>query len=127
MGAAVAFGKAAGTKELGEARGNLAIANGDYEQAVSNFGDTNTNSAALAQILNKDYSKAKNTLSKVENPDATTAYLTAILGARTNNSAMVIDNLKVAVAKDASYKKYAATDMEFAKYFKNADFQAVLK
>ena len=125
--AQVYFGKAAGTKELGEARGNLAIANGDYEQAVSNFGDTNTNSAALAQILNKDYSKAKNTLSKVENPDATTAYLTAILGARTNNSAMVIDNLKVAVAKDASYKKYAATDMEFAKYFKNADFQAVLK
>ena len=121
--AQVYFGKAAGTKELGEARGNLAIANGDYEQAVSNFGDTNTNSAALAQILNKDYSKAKNTLSKVENPDATTAYLTAILGAR----AMVIDNLKVAVAKDASYKKYAATDMEFAKYFKNADFQAVLK
>ena len=125
--AQVYFGKAAGTKELGEARGNLAIANGDYEQAVSNFGDTNTNSAALAQILNKDYSKAKNTLSKVENPDATTAYLTAILGARTNNSAMVIDNLKVAVAKDASYKNYAATDMEFAKYFKNADFQAVLK
>ncbi len=125
--AQVYFGKAAGTEELGEARGNLAIANGDYEQAVSNFGDANTNSAALAQILNKDYSKAKNTLSKVENPDATTAYLTAILGARTNNSAMVIDNLKVAVSKDAAYKQYAATDMEFAKYFNNADFQAVLK
>ena len=125
--AQVYFGKASGTKELNEALGNLAIETGDYEKAVANFGDTNTNSAALAQILNKDYSKAKNTLSKVENPDATTAYLNAIIGARTNNSTMVIDNLKVAVAKDSNYKKYAATDMEFAKYFNDANFQAVLK
>lgn len=125
--AQVYFGKAAGTDELNEALGNLAVENGDYEKAVSNFGNVNTNSAALAQILNKDYNKAKNTLSKVENPDATTAYLAAIIGARTNNSTMVFDNLKVAVAKDARYKKYAATDMEFAKYFNNADFQAVLK
>lgn len=125
--AEVYFGKAAGAKELNESMGNLAIANGEYEKATNSFADAKTNSAALAQILNKDYSKAKNTLAGVAKPDATTAYLTAILGARTNNTNMVMDNLKVAIAKDSSYAKYASTDMEFAKYFNNADFQALVK
>ncbi len=53
------FGKAAGTKELGESMGNLYIAQGQYDRAVNAFGDTKTNSAALAQILAKDYNKAK--------------------------------------------------------------------
>ncbi len=56
------LGKASGTKELNEALGNLYIAQGQYERAVNSFGDTKTNSAALAQILAKDYNKAKNTL-----------------------------------------------------------------
>ncbi len=124
--AKVCFGKASGAKELNEALGNLAIGTGEYEKAVANFGDTNTNSAALAQILNKDYSKATTTLANVQNPDATTAYLTAIVGARTNNAEMVIENLKVAVEKDDFYKKYAATDIEFAQFFNNDEFQAVI-
>ena len=83
------FGKAAGTKELGESMGNLYIAQGQYERAVNSFGDSKTNSAALAQILAKDYNKAKNTLANVTRPDAYTDYLMAVLGARTNNSSMV--------------------------------------
>ena len=107
------FGKAAGTKELGESMGNLYIAQGQYERAVNSFGDSKTNSAALAQILAKDYNKAKNTLANVERPDAYTDYLMAVLGARTNNSSMVT--------------KKAATDLEFAKYFTNADFMSIAK
>ena len=110
------FGKAAGTKELGESMGNLYIAQGQYERAVNSFGDSKTNSAALAQILAKDYNKAKNTLANVERPDAYTDYLMAVLGARTNNSSMVTSSLKSAVAKDSSLAKKAATDLEFAKY-----------
>ena len=113
------FGKAAGTKELGESMGNLYIAQGQYERAVNSFGDSKTNSAALAQILAKDYNKAKNTLANVERPDAYTDYLMAVLGARTNNSSMVTSSLKSAVAKDPSLAKKAATDLEFAKYFTN--------
>ena len=56
------LGKASGAKELNEALGNLYVAQGQYERAVNAFGDTKTNSAALAQILAKDYNKAKNTL-----------------------------------------------------------------
>lgn len=121
------FGKAAGTKELGESMGNLYIAQGQYERAVNSFGDAKTNSAALAQILAKDYNKAKNTLANVERPDAYTDYLMAVLGARTNNASMVTSSLKSAVAKDASLAKKAATDLEFAKYFTNADFMSIVK
>ena len=121
------FGKAAGTKELGESMGNLYIAQGQYERAVNSFGASKTNSAALAQILAKDYNKAKNTLANVERPDAYTDYLMAVLGARTNNSSMVTSSLKSAVAKDPSLAKKAATDLEFAKYFTNADFMSIAK
>ena len=121
------FGKAAGTKELGESMGNLYIAQGQYERAVNSFGDSKTNSAALAQILAKDYNKAKNTLANVTRPDAYTDYLMAVLGARTNNSSMVTSSLKSAVAKDSSLTKKAATDLEFAKYFTNADFMNIVK
>ena len=125
--AEASFGKAAGTKELGESMGNLYIAQGQYERAVNSFGDSKTNSAALAQILAKDYNKAKNTLANVERPDAYTDYLMAVLGARTNNSSMVTSSLKSAVAKDSSLAKKAATDLEFAKYFTNADFMNIVK
>lgn len=125
--AEVYMGKAAGSDKFNETMGNVSVANGEYEKAVSSFGDSKTNGAALAQILNKDYTKAKNTLAGVAAPDATTYYLSAILGARTNNTTMVMDNLKVAVEKDAKYAKVAATDMEFAKYFNNSDFQALVK
>ena len=121
------LGKGAGAASLNEAFGNYYIAEGQYERAVSSFGDVKTNSAALAQILTKDYNRAKSTLEGVKNPDAYTTYLSAVLGARTNNAAMVISNLKTAVAKDASLAKKAANDLEFAKYATNAEFQSIVK
>lgn len=121
------LGKAAGAKELNESLGNLYIAQGQYERAVNAFGDSKTNSAALAQILAKDYNKAKNTLNNIEKPDAYTSYLNAVLGARTNNETMVISNLKKAIAQDSTLAKKAATDLEFAKYFTNSSFMNLVK
>ena len=121
------LGKGAGAKALSEAMGNLYVAQGEYDKAVNSFGDVATNSAALAQILAKDYNKAKNTLANIKNPDAYTDYLSAVLGARTNNSSMVLDNLKKAVQKDPSLAKKAAADLEFAKYFTSADFMNIIK
>ena len=89
------LGKAAGAKELGETLGNLYIAQGQYERAVNSFGDAKTNSAALAQILAKDYNKAKNTLANIEKPDAYTDYLMAVLGARTNHQSMLTSSLNL--------------------------------
>lgn len=121
------LGKAAGSKDLDEALGNLYVAQGQYERAVNAFGDTKTNSAALAQILAKDYNKAKNTLAGIQNPDAYTDYLMAVLGARTNNASMVINSMKAAVAKDARLAKKAVNDLEFAKFFTDAAFMSILK
>ena len=121
------LGKASGAKELNEALGNLYVAQGQYDKAVSAFGDTKSNSAALAQILAKDYNKANSTLAGIEKPDAYTDYLQAVIGARTNNTAMVTSSLKAAVAKDPTLAKKAASDLEFAKYFTNTDFMNIIK
>jgi len=98
------------------ALGNLYIAQGQYERAVSAFGDTKSNAAALAQIMSENYTAAKNTLKNVETPDAYTYYLNAIVGARTNNAAMVAENLVKAVRLDSSLRKKAVNDVEFKKF-----------
>lgn len=54
--------KANDANGLSEVLGNLNIAKGDYAQAVKNFGSSATNSAALAQLLTKDYATALSTL-----------------------------------------------------------------
>lgn len=108
--------KSTGANTANEALGNLYIKQGQYDRAVNAFGDTKTNSAALAQILAKDYNKAKSTLAAVPNPDAYTDYLMAIVGARTNNASMVKSSLENVAKKDAALAAKAATDREFAKY-----------
>ncbi|GHU64429.1 hypothetical protein FACS1894160_2300 [Bacteroidia bacterium] len=121
------FGKAAGVSELNNALGLLAVANGNYSQAATSFGKTASNNAALAQLLSKDYSKAAATLSAVQNPNATTAYLKAIVGARTNNLNDVVSNLKQAVKLNPAYAKTAPLDLEFVKYVTNQDFIGIFK
>ena len=100
---------------LAEVLGNLNLAKGNYAQAEQDFADIYSNSAALAQILNKNYATADITLRYVKNPDATTEYLKAILYARMGNTADAAEALRNAVARDASYAQYAAKDIELAK------------
>ena len=108
--------KATGANAANEALGNLYIKQGQYQKAVNAFGDAKTNSAAQAQILAKDYNKAKATLQAIKDKDAMTDYLMAIIGARTNNESLVSSSLKSAIAKDASMATKAANDREFAKF-----------
>ncbi len=110
------FGSAAGVDELGDALGVYYLKQGDAAAAVRAFGSSRTNNAALAQILARDYAKAKTTLASVENPDATTYYLMAILGARTNNENMLVTNLRQAVRMDNTLAQRAVNDLEFANY-----------
>ena len=110
------FGQAAGVPENQDALGVYYLATGELAKANTAFGDSKTNNAALAQILSKDYSAAKQTLAAISNPDATTYYLTAILGARTNNENMVMSNLRQAVKLDSSLLKRAKADLEFANF-----------
>ena len=108
--------KSTGANTANEALGNLYIKQGQYDRAVQAFGDTKTNSAALAQILAKDYNKAKSTLSSVKNPDAYTNYLMAIVGARTNNADLVKSSMDKVKQQDATLAAKAQNDREFAKY-----------
>ena len=111
-----AFGKAGGVPELGSALGVYYLQQGDVNAAVKAFGNDKSNNAALAQILSKDYSKAKSTLAAIQTPDATTYYLMAVLGARTNNDQMVTSNLRQAIKLDNKLAKQAAKDLEFSRF-----------
>ena len=108
--------KSTGANTANEALGNLYIKQGQYDRAVQAFGDTKTNSAALAQILAKDYNKAKSTLSAVKNPDAYTNYLMALVGASTNNADLVMSSMDKVKQQDAALAAKAQNDREFAKY-----------
>lgn len=110
------FGNAAGVDGLGEALGVYYLKQGDNAAAARSLAGVKSNNAALAQILTKDYSGAKSTLASIATPDATTYYLTAVLGARTNNENMIINNLRQAVKLDPSMATRAASDLEFANY-----------
>ena len=122
------LGKAAGTAgNLNAAMGTLYTMKGDYAAAKKAYGTKPSNNAAVQQILNEDYAGARQTLAKVENPNATTAYLAAIVGARTNDRDAVYSNMKAAVARDAQFAKKAQKDIEFAKYQEDAQFQAIIK
>jgi len=110
-----------------EALGNLYIAQGDYGRAASLLEDTNTNSALLAQLLNKNYRAARRTLEKIKNPDATTYYIQAILGARTQNVAFVYDGLRNAISLDPALATKAAGDLEFTKYTNDDTFQSIIR
>ena len=122
------FGKSAGTAgDLNAALGTSYIAQGDYSKARNVMAEVNTNNAALAQILSSDYNSARRTLAAVAAPNAMTAYLSAIIGARTNGRDAVYNNLKTAVQKDSSLAKKALSDLEFAKYFTDASFLSILK
>ena len=122
------LGKAAGTKgDLKAAMGTLYTMKGDYAAAKTAYGQEATNNAAVQQILNEDYAAARQTLARVAKPNATTAYLAAVVGARTNDRDAVYSNLKVAVQRNAQMKAKAQNDIEFAKYHADEQFQAIVK
>lgn len=106
--------KAADANALNEALGNLSIAKGNYAQAEEYFKDSYNNSAALAQLLNKNYAAAKATLNNIKNPNGLTSYLHAIVSARQGNKYAANSYLKEALQKDPSLKAYAENDLEFA-------------
>ena len=116
QGAEAFIGKGTGADAFNEVLGNINIAKGNYDKAAASLSKCNTNSAALAQLLAKDYESALATLNNVKNADATTYYLKAVIGARTNDAGAVNSNLATAIAKDASLGERALKDIEFEKY-----------
>jgi hypothetical protein len=100
---------------LAEIMGNLNLAKGNYAQAEEDFAEVYSNSAVLAQILNHDYVSAAVTLKYIQNPDAISEYLRALMSARMGNNDDAAEALREAIKKDASLAKYAANDIELQK------------
>jgi len=106
--------KVSGNKNVAQALGTLDLAKGNYAQASKDFDGVNTNCAALAQLLSKDYAAAQATLDAVETPDAMTDYLHAIVAARRANKFAAQSYLDEAIKKDPSLKTYADNDLELS-------------
>lgn len=116
-GAEALLGKALTAGNYNEVLGNLQIARGNYAQAAQNLKGINTNSAALAQILNKDYVAAAQTLAAVNNADAITDYLKAVLAARTGQVEQGVQALRAAIAKNANLRDLASKDLALKTVF----------
>ena len=107
--------QSAGAYGLAEILGNLHLAQGNYALAQRDFGYNATNSAALAQLMNKDYARAIQTLKNVKEKDGVTDYLLAIVNARQGNNDAAASFLRSAIQKDPSLKVYADKDLELEK------------
>jgi tetratricopeptide (TPR) repeat protein len=107
--------QSSGASGLAEALGNLHLAQGNYALAQQDFGYRPSNSAALAQLLNKDYARAQQTLKNIKNPDGITDYLAAIVQARQENYDAAASFLRSALQKTPGLKTYADKDLELVK------------
>jgi Flp pilus assembly protein TadD len=107
--------------------GIIQIIKGQYADAINSFGNASEANAALARILAKENNEALNTLNSIQSEDAIVYYLRAIVGARTQNTDMIFNNLRSACGKSAELKANAAKDLEFAKYFADENFKSIVK
>lgn len=121
------IGSASNANTANEALGLLYLKKGEYTKAVQSFGNAKTNNAALAQLLTKNYSQAQQTLNGVENRNSITSYLEALVAARTNNANAVATHLREAYRLDPSLKRYASSDLEFAKFANNPTVSSLIR
>lgn len=107
-------------------QGILNIMDAKYSAADASFSENSYNKA-LAQVLSGKADAAKKTLSGLTET-AETAYLKAIIAARSNEGVdAVVSHLKVAISKNASLKDKAAKDREFLKISTEATFTNIVK
>ena len=121
------MGSAVEAPEAGQGIGFLQMHEGKYADAVRSFGNTPSNALAIAQIMQGQYADATRTLAAVAQPNGETAYLKAVVAARTNDLQGLISNLRSAIAQDSSYALRAQRDLEFAAFSQTPEFVALVK
>jgi tetratricopeptide (TPR) repeat protein len=119
----------AATPESKWGLGVIAITKGEYDKAVNYFGTEPCFNNALALYLKGDVAKSKAMLDGMKElcKCGKPSYLKAVIGARLDDKAYMVTNLKEAVAFKADWKAYAKTDLEFGKFFPDAEFKAVVQ
>jgi hypothetical protein len=107
--------------------GRINILNGKYSAAISNYSDANSFNAALAKLLSGNNDGAMSAVEASSDKDSGMGnYLKAIISARKSDAAGVAQYLNAAIAKDASIKEIAKTDMEFVKLKENEALKSIL-
>ena len=106
--------------------GIIMITKGEYDEAIKLFGKTKCKyNIGLAYLLNKDHDQAEKVL-KCAPKTAETFYLLAIIGARTENTSLMYENLVKAIKIKNAYKIQAKNDREFLQYENAPDFQSLI-
>jgi len=123
------FGAAAGVgDEVNYNLGIVSVKKAEYDKAVryfSNFQDPNT---GLAKILAGNNNGALKDLEACEIPNCwMSEYLKAVIGARTAKENLLFESLKAACDIKPALKAEAKVDMEFAKYFDDPKFKAIVE
>jgi Flp pilus assembly protein TadD len=122
------FGAASGAgDEVNYNLGIVSVKKANYDQAVKYFSkDTDVNTA-LAKLLAGDNNGALRDLEAFQRPNCfMKEYLKAVIGARTAKENLLFESLQSAVDINSDMKAHAKTDMEFAKYFDNPKFKAIV-
>jgi Flp pilus assembly protein TadD len=122
------FGAAAGAgDEVNYNLGIISIKNAEYDKAVKYFSKDADVNSALAKIMAGNNNGALKDLEAFQRPNCfMKEYLKAVIGARTAKENLLFDSLTEACKINANMKAKAKTDMEFAKYFENAKFKAIV-
>jgi len=108
--------------------GILNIQDGNYKDAVSNFGSEASFNKALAELLNGSTANCTKTVDGSKDKETAQGYyLKAVAAARENKADVAVNNLKSAFGKDGSLKAKAAKDREFLKFAADANFSAIVK
>lgn len=119
---------ASATAESKFGLGVIAITEGKYDEAVNLLGTEPCFNLALAQLLKKDANRAKATLDAVkESCNGRTPYLKAVVGARLDDRTYMLNGLREAVGINATWKAYAKTDLELAKYWNDDTFKSAVQ
>lgn len=123
------LGAAAGAgDEVNYNLGIVSVMKANYSQAVNYFDDYEDINTGLAKILNGDNNGALKDLENFQRPNCfMKEYLKAIIGARTAKDNMMYESLEEAVSINPDLKAKAKTDLEFAKYFNEPKFQAIVE
>jgi tetratricopeptide (TPR) repeat protein len=109
--------------------GTIAITKGEYDKAVNLLGTEPSFNLALALLLKGDVNKAKSTLDSMTDLDKNgkPSYLKAVVGARLDNRDYMLNGLREAVGLNSSWKGYAKTDLELAKYWNDDTFKSAVQ
>ena len=107
--------------------GIVSLREGNYAAAATALAArTCTYNLALSQLMAGNTQAALTTL-RCAPQNAQTLYLMAVIAARGNDSAALYDNLRKAVAADATFKTKAAQDREFIRFHNLPEFQAIVR